>query len=143
MATIPEPARELLATGRLAHVVTLDPGGTPHVSLAWAGWDGDELVFATFAPDQHKIRNLHRDPRVTLSFEAAENPGGGLHPYLVVQGRATVEEGGALPVMDRLAEAYLGPGEMYPWRDAPPGAVIHVAVDKVYGQGPWTEKSGD
>lgn len=142
MATIPQPARELLATGRLAHVVTLDPDGTPHVSLAWAGWDGDELVFATFFADQHKIRNLQRDPRVTVSFEAADNPGGGLHPYLVVQGRARVDEGGALALMDTLAEAYIGPGATYPRRDFPPGAVIHVAVDKVYGQGPWMERRG-
>jgi predicted pyridoxine 5'-phosphate oxidase superfamily flavin-nucleotide-binding protein len=68
MPTIPASVREFLATGPLAHVVTLGPDGTPHVSLAWAGFDGDELVFATFSnPDQHKLRNLRRDPRVTLA----------------------------------------------------------------------------
>jgi hypothetical protein len=35
---IPESVREFLATGPLAHVVTLGPDGTPHVSLAWAGF---------------------------------------------------------------------------------------------------------
>ena len=68
MPTIPASVREFLATGPLAHVVTLGPDGTPHVSLAWAGFDGDELVFATFFnPDQYKLRNLRRDPRVTLA----------------------------------------------------------------------------
>jgi PPOX class probable F420-dependent enzyme len=139
MSSIPTPVREFLATGPLAHVVTLGPDGTPHVSLAWAGTDGDEVVFATFYPDQHKIRNLRRDPRVTLSFQAKEHAGPGLHPYLVVRGRARIAEGGALPVMDHLSQWYIGPGQPFPMRDVPAGAVIHVAVDKVYGTGPWKE----
>jgi PPOX class probable F420-dependent enzyme len=136
-ATIPDSVREFLATGPLAHVVTLGPDGTPHVSLAWAGCDGDDLVFATFFPDQHKIRNLRRDPRVTVSFQANEHTGQGLHPYLVVRGRATLTEGGAMPVMDQLAEFYIGPGQKFPMRDVPDGAVIRVTVEKLYGVGPW------
>ena len=61
MATIPEGAREFLATGPLAHIVTLNPDGTPHVSLAWAGVDGDGLIWSSFS-DQHKFDNLRRDP---------------------------------------------------------------------------------
>jgi PPOX class probable F420-dependent enzyme len=140
MATIPASVREFLATGPLAHVVTLGPDGTPHVTLAWAGFDGDELVFATFyGTDQYKLRNLRRDPRVTLSFQANEYAGRGLHPYVVIRGRATVTEGGALAVMDRLAEAYLGPGQRYPLRDAPAGVVTRVAVERIYGVGPWRQ----
>jgi PPOX class probable F420-dependent enzyme len=138
MVEIPQPVRELVATGRLAHVVTLAPDGTPHVSLAWAGFDGDELIFATFYDtDQHKLRNLRRDPRVSLSFEAKEHTGEGLHPYVVIRGRATITEGGALEVMDRLAGAYIGPGATFPMRDVPPGVVVHVQIEKIYGQGPW------
>lgn len=142
MASIPDSARELLATGILAHVVTIGPDGTPHVTLAWAGFDGDELVFSTFFPEQRKVWDVQRDPRVTLSFQAHENPGEGLHPYLVVEGRARITEGGALDVMDRLAEFYLGPGRQYPMRELPPGAVVHVTVDRLYGQGPWAESQG-
>ena len=112
MVEIPQPVRELVDTGRLAHVVTLAPDGTPHVSLAWAGFVGDELIFATFYDtDQHKLRNLRRDPRVSLSFEAKEHTGDGLHPYVVIRGRATITEGGALEVMDRLAGAYIEPAQ--------------------------------
>ena len=88
MDTIPPSLRELLATGPLAHVVTLDPDGTPHVTLAWAGFDGDEIVMATFYNlNQRKIQNMRRDPRVVLSFQAREYSGQGLWPYAVVQGR--------------------------------------------------------
>jgi PPOX class probable F420-dependent enzyme len=142
MATIPASAREFLATGPLGHVVTLGPDGAPHASLAWAGFDGDELVLATFFPDQFKVRNLRRDPRITVSFQANEHSGEGLHPYLVVSGRARIDDGGALALMDRLAEFYIGPGARYPIRDFPQGAVIHVAVEKLYGVGPWREAAG-
>jgi PPOX class probable F420-dependent enzyme len=136
MAAIPPGARALLQTGPLAHVVTLNPNGTPHVTLAWAGVDGDRIVWSTFA-DQRKLDNLRRDPRITLSFEAHESGGESLHPYVVISGRAEITPGGALEVMDRLAEYYMGPGERYPWRDAPDGFTVHVDVDKVYGQGSW------
>src|SRR6476659_4732268 len=83
MATIPDGARRFLATGPLAHVITLDPEGSPHVSLAWAGFEGDQVVFSSFF-DQRKLANLRRDPRVTLSFQANENVDKEfLHPYLV------------------------------------------------------------
>jgi PPOX class probable F420-dependent enzyme len=139
VTTIPDSVRDFLATGPLAHVVTLAPDATPHVSLAWAGFDGDEVVFATFFPDQHKIHNLRRDPRVSLSFQATAYDGEGLYPYVVIRGHATVTEGGALPVMDRLAGSYIGPGATYPMRDVPEGAVIRVRVERIYGTGPWRE----
>jgi PPOX class probable F420-dependent enzyme len=137
MATIPDSARELLTTGLLGHVVTLNEDGTPHVTLTWAGFEGDELVFSTFFHPQRKTENLRRDPRVTVSFQAKEHHGAGLWPYLVVQGRARIEEGGALELMDRLAEFYIGPGAKYPQRDVVPGLVMRVAVERIYGVGPW------
>jgi PPOX class probable F420-dependent enzyme len=144
MVAIPDSVREFLKTGPLAHVVTLDPDGSPHVTLAWAGFDGDDLVFATFfATDQRKYRNLRRDPRIAMSFQANEHTGEGLHPYLVVNGRLVeTTEGGALEVMDRLAEYYLGPGQRYPLRDAPPGVVNRVRIERISGQGPWRDTSG-
>src|SRR5438132_10136622 len=122
MATSPASVRELLATGPLGHVVSIDGDGTAHVTLAWAGFDGEELGMATFFnPGQKKLRNLRRDPRVVVSLHAKEHTGKGLHPYVVIQGRGRITDGGALDVMDRLAESYLGPGQKYPMRDAPAG----------------------
>ena len=138
MSEITPAVREFLATGPLGHVITLDADGTPHVSLAWAGVDGEELVFATFT-DQPKLRNVRRDPRVTVSFQAHESGGEFLHPYLVVRGRGTVNEGGALELMDDLAEVYLGPGETFPARDVPEGFVTRITVDHIYGVGSWRE----
>jgi PPOX class probable F420-dependent enzyme len=144
VVSIPSSVRDFLSTGPLAHVVTLGTDGTPHVSLAWAGFDGDQVVFATFfSTDQHKLQNLRRDPRVSLSFEAKEHTGEGLHPYVVIRGRGAITEGGALEVMDRLAESYIGPGATFPMRDVPSGVVVHVTVEKIYGQGPWRDETED
>jgi PPOX class probable F420-dependent enzyme len=133
---IPDAVRAFLATGPFAHVVTRHPDGRLHVTLAWAGFDGDELVFSTFF-DRHKTADLRRDPRVTLSFQANENAQNELlHPYLVIDGQARVVDGGALAVMDALSPAYIG-RDRFPNREVPEGAVYHVTVERIYGTGSW------
>jgi PPOX class probable F420-dependent enzyme len=142
MTVVPHSLRELLATGPLATVATIDPDGAPHLTLSWAGLDGDEIVMATFFNlAQRKLQNLRRDPRVVFTFQAKEFSGQGLWPYAVVQGHVDrITEGGALEVMDRLAEFYIGPGQSYPMRDVPEGVVVHIVIDRIYGQGPWARE---
>ncbi len=139
MTTIPQSVRDLIAEGPFAHVVTIGEDGAPHVTLAWAGFDGDEIVWSTFYDlEQVKLRNLRRDSHITMSFEAKEHTGEGLYPYVVIEGRARITDGGALEVMDRLAPVYIG-AERFPNRDVPPGVVVHVAIDRIYGVGPWKD----
>jgi hypothetical protein len=139
MATIPVEVREFLALGLLAHVVTMNREGDPHVNLCWAGLDGDELVFASFF-DATRAARIRHDPRVTISFQAKEYDGSALFPYLVIKGRASVTDGDALAVMDHLAQWYIEPGARYPARDMPTGWTFRVAIDAIYGQGPWNER---
>jgi len=140
MTAIPDSLRELFATGPLATVVTLDPDGTPHVTLGWAGFDGDEIVMATFFHlQQRKLQNVRRDPRVTLSFEGTRVHPPGMKEYLVVHGRARIEEGGAPELLQRLAHVHLGPDVKFPpMDDPPPGFTMRVTVERVGGVGPWT-----
>jgi PPOX class probable F420-dependent enzyme len=86
--TLPESARAMVESGRLAHLVTLNRDGSPQVSCVWAGLDGDEIVCAHLRPEQQKLRNVRRDPRVSLSIEGTEIQPPGLLQYLVVHGRA-------------------------------------------------------
>jgi PPOX class probable F420-dependent enzyme len=97
-----EAARELLESDAVAHVVTLDADGGPHVTAAWVGVEGDEIVFATL-PDQRKLTNLRRDPRIALSVPSTRRNEWGLLEYLVVYGTARVTEGGAAEILQRLA----------------------------------------
>jgi PPOX class probable F420-dependent enzyme len=128
--------RSLVAAGPLAHVVTLAADGSPHVSLAWVGVDGDELVIGTLF-DQPKLRNLRRDPRIALSFVTGGQNPIGLDNYLVLQGHARVTEGGAAEILAELARTYLGPDVAFPpMPNPPPGFVIRITVDRVAGIGP-------
>ncbi len=101
-ATIPDSAREVLESDALAHIVTLNPDGSPRVTVAWVGLDGDEVVFGTL-PQQRKLRNLRLDPRVAVSIQTRNVNQWGLTEYLVLHGRARVIEGGGPELLQRLA----------------------------------------
>jgi len=44
MMRLPLELRELIETGALAHLSTIDPDGSPQVTVIWLGLDGDQLV---------------------------------------------------------------------------------------------------
>jgi PPOX class probable F420-dependent enzyme len=138
MSALSESVRRFIATGPLAHVVTLNGRGDPDVSLAWVGIDDDEVVIGTLG-DQRKLRNLREDPRIALSFTAPGRNEYGLDNYLVLRGRARVTEGGAPELLGRLARVYIGPDVVFPpMPNPPPGFTIRVAVEKVSGIGDWS-----
>jgi PPOX class probable F420-dependent enzyme len=135
---LPQSARELIESGSLAHLVTLNADGSPQVTCVWVGLDGDEIVSGHLRDTQQKLRNVVRDPRVSLSIEGTEIQPPGLKQYLVVHGRARLVEGGAAELLQRLAYVYLGPDVVFPpMADPPPGHVIHIAVERIGGVGPW------
>lgn len=106
----------------------------------WVGLDGDELVSAHLDGRQKKLQNIRRDPRVALSFEADGDNGIGMRNYLVVHGRGRITEGGAPRLLNALAQTYVGTGTSFPpMPDPPPGFVVHIAVDRVGGMGPWSD----
>jgi PPOX class probable F420-dependent enzyme len=136
---LPEAARALVESDALAHLVTLNPDGSPQVSCVWVGLEGDEIVSAHLAPTQRKLANVRRDPRVVMSIEGTAMHGPGLQEYLVVHGRARIEEGGAPELLQRLAHVYLGPDVKFPPMDEPPpGFVMRTTPERLGGVGPWT-----
>lgn len=137
MGNLTASVLDFIATGPIAHVVTLGAQGDPHVSMAWVGVEGDDLVIGTLH-DQTKLRNLRADPRIALSFAAPGRNEYGLDHYLVLRGRARLTEGGAPELLHQLAQTYIGPGTPFPpMPDPPPGYVIRIAVEKVSGIGDW------
>ena len=138
---LPESAREVVESDRLAHLVTINRDGSPHVTIVWVGLDGADIVIGKLAEDQ-KVRNIRRDPRVSLSIEA-EGAQHGMQNYLVVEGTATVSVGGAPHLLQRLAETYVGPGVRFPpMPDPPDGFVIRITPENVRGMGPWGTQLG-
>jgi PPOX class probable F420-dependent enzyme len=137
MTLLPDSARAVLDSPALVHLVTLNPDGSPQVTIVWAGLDGDEIVTAHLA-EHRKVRNVRNDSRVALSIETSNRNAMGLNEYLVVYGTARITEGGAPELLQELARTYLGPDVRYPAMDnPPPGYITHIRVDRISGVGPW------
>jgi PPOX class probable F420-dependent enzyme len=140
VAVLPESARELITSGALAHCATVNADGTPQLSVVWVGIDeheADELVMAHLGAWQ-KVKNLRRDPRMALSFQAGTRSPEGMQHTLVLHGRARITEGGAPELLQRLARTYVAPDAVFPpFDNPPPGYVVHLKVERVGGLGPW------
>lgn len=135
---IPQEVRTLIESGCPAHLVTLNPDGSPQVTLVWIGLEGDEVV-AAHLPRNRKVRNIQRDPRVAISLEASTKSSMGLTEYAVLYGQARIQAGGAPELLQRLAEVYIGPGVKFPPMENPPsGYVTRIQVERIEGVGPWT-----
>jgi PPOX class probable F420-dependent enzyme len=138
MPVLTPSARAVIESDHLAHLVTLNPDGSPHVTIAWVTLDQDEIILGSLRHFR-KLRNIERDPRVSLSIE-----GLGLHPiglreYLVVSGTARIVEGGAADLLRRLARVYIGPNSTFPPDpDPPPGWITRITPERLGGAGPWT-----
>jgi PPOX class probable F420-dependent enzyme len=137
---LPDSAKELIRAGALGHLVTNSPSGSPQVTCVWVAVEGDDLLTAHLNPRLRKLENVRRDPRVVVSFEGTRIRRPGLREYVVVHGRATIEEGGAPELLQALARVYLGPDVRFPaMDDPPPGVRMRIAVERVGGIGPWAE----
>jgi PPOX class probable F420-dependent enzyme len=133
-----DAARRLLESDALAHVVTVNPDGSPQVAVVWVGLEGDEIVAGHLDVRQRKVRNLRRDPRVAVSVESDVTNPMGLREHLVVHGRARITEGGAAELLQRLAHTYLRPDVRFPpMDDPPPGVITRITVERVGGVGDW------
>lgn len=135
-----DAARNLIGKGADATLVTINPDGSPQVSLVWVALqstpDGDELVTAHLAAHK-KVRNVRRDPRVAVTIVALDGAGQGMRPYLSITGTARIVEGGAPELLKELNPVLGDPDVKFPPDDAPPGFLTRIRIDKVGGIGPW------
>lgn len=119
MALSPD-VRTLLDEPNFAHLATLMPDGSPQSAPVWVGVEGDRILIAT-GEGSLKAKNTKRDPRVSLSIVAMDNP------YREAQLRGRVVERRAdrnLNVIDSLARKYTG--KEFPMRGNPEQRVVLV-----------------
>jgi PPOX class probable F420-dependent enzyme len=94
----------LLEEPNFATVATLNPDGSPQLSIVWIDWDGENVVFNT-AAGRAKPRNLERDPRASVLVVAKDG-----YRWVSVRGRAEIATEGAEDHIDKLARKYTGDG---------------------------------
>ena len=136
MSIVTPELRALIDSGPLAHVVTINPDGSPQVTVVWIALDGDDVVSGHMSR-YRKLRNAERDPRISISIEAPPQPDAVMADYAVLYGTATVETGGApdlLATRPRLCRSRV----RVPARPRPrPGYVLRTRIERVTGHGPW------
>ena len=112
--------RTLLEEPNFAHLATLMPDGSPQSAPVWVGVEGDRVLVAT-GESSLKARNTKRDPRVSLSVIAMENP------YREAQLRGRVVErrpDARMAIMDEISRKYTG--KEFPMRGKPEERVVLV-----------------
>jgi PPOX class probable F420-dependent enzyme len=112
--------RTLLDEPNFVHLATLMPDGSPQSAPVWVGLDGDRILVAT-GEGSLKAKNTRRDPRVSLSVVAMDNP------YREAQLRGRVVERRLdrdLAIMDRISQKYTG--APFPMRGKPEERVVLV-----------------
>jgi PPOX class probable F420-dependent enzyme len=138
MVELTDDVRTALTAGRLAHLATVNPDGSPQMSVVWIGLDGDEIVIGHLGSGR-KVANIARNPQVALTVEADGANPVGLANHLIVHGTARLQDGAAPELLQRLAHVYLGPDVKFPpFDNPPPGRVIRITVDRIGGVGPWS-----
>ncbi|MFD3308312.1 PPOX class F420-dependent oxidoreductase [Streptomyces sp. NPDC058656] len=122
-----DSVRALLDGKNFASVATLGPGGGPQNSVVWFKREGDTVLFSS-TDGRQKIRNLRRDPRISISVYDLANP------YTSVEIRGTAEilpdEGKRLPY--ELSHKYLGidpPSE----KDDEVRVIVRVVPERIVG----------
>lgn len=122
-----DSVRALLDGKNFASVATLGRDGAPQNSVVWIKREGDTVLFSS-TDGRQKVRNLRRDPRISVSVYDLANP------YSSVEIRGTAEvlpdEGKRLP--HELSHKYLGidpPAE----KDDEVRVIIRVVPRKIVG----------
>jgi len=115
---LPDAAKRWLEDGTYVTVGTIGPDNRPHLSVVWATYDGDDVLFSTLT-GRRKYRNLETNPNVSLLWFPRDDP----LSYVEVRGTATTTTEGAVELVERLARTYVG----RPYREVP-GNVVRVTV---------------
>ncbi|HET6259827.1 PPOX class F420-dependent oxidoreductase [Pseudonocardia sp.] len=125
--TLSVGVRALVDGPNFAAVATLDPDGGPQTSVVWVGLDDDTLVFSA-TEDRRKVRNLRRDPRVSVSITDAANP----YRHTQLRGTVTIIADPDKTLPKTLSHKYRG-------EDPPPEGpevervIVRLHVEKVAG----------
>jgi PPOX class probable F420-dependent enzyme len=124
-----EKAKRLVTGKNFAHLGTVRKGGRPQVTPVWVDYDGKHVLVNT-EQKRAKVKNMKRDPRVTLSVLNQENP----YEYVTISGRVVeITASGGAEHIDKLAQKYMGQ-EKYPLNQ--PGdvrVIVRIEPERVTG----------
>ena len=103
MSVKPEQLAKITKPPVLGILTTVNPDGSPQATPLWYYYDGEYFNITAY-PHRVKVRNIRRDPRVTLVVVDTANYG----DPLIVSGAAEIVEEGAAEATERVAIRYEG-----------------------------------
>ena len=131
MAALSPAQAQLFLDKNYGIATTLRPDGSPHSTVVWVDWDGENVVFNT-AEGRAKPRHLRRDPRAAVTVIDPGDP----YRWISVSGTVELTHDGAVEHIDKLALKYrgrtpygLGPGERRVIVRVRPERVIAYGID--------------
>ncbi|SFF93169.1 PPOX class probable F420-dependent enzyme [Halopelagius inordinatus] len=129
---IPESHRDIFERKSFAHLATVMPDGTPHVTPVWVGHEDGEFVLVNSARGRRKVKNVEANPNVGVSVLDPDDP----YRYVSVRGEATLDDEGAVEHIDELARRYMDVEE-YPNKDDEEGArvIVRISTENVVTSG--------
>jgi PPOX class probable F420-dependent enzyme len=95
--------RALLDGKNYATVATIGPDGSPQNSVVWIKGEGDTVLFSSLDHRQ-KVRNLRRDPRISVSVYDLAKP----HTAVEIRGTAEIVPDEGKRLLRELWQKYLG-----------------------------------
>jgi PPOX class probable F420-dependent enzyme len=126
-----DQAKLLREAKSFGHVVTINKDGSPQVSPVWMDFDGTHVVINS-EQTRRKVRNMKRDPRVSVSVQ---DPANAYH-YIEIRGRVVeITPQGGFEHIDKMAKKYTG-ADKYPGNQ--PGdvrVIIKIEPEHVTGMG--------
>ena len=105
------------------------PDGSPQLTQTWVDTDGEHVLINS-VQTHRKIKNLERDPRITIAVSDRSR----IDQYVEIRGRVlSITTEGAVHHIEALSQRYLG--RPYPWfggRDQV-RVILTIQVDKIIG----------
>ena len=126
-----EAQKQLINAKNFGHIATINKDGSPQVSPVWIDLDGEHLIVNSEAK-RLKVRNIKRDPRVSVSIQNAANP----YQYIEIRGKAVdVTEKGGFQGIDKLAKKYMGVDKYPNNQPDDKRVVIKIEAQHIAGMG--------
>ncbi|GAB2587824.1 PPOX class F420-dependent oxidoreductase [Microlunatus antarcticus] len=127
LSPLPDALLTLLRGTAPCFVATVMPDGSPQLTETWVDTDGEHVVINTVEGFQ-KVRNLRRDPRVSLNVCDPTD----VSRYYEVRGHVVdITAEGGWEHIEQLSQRYTGgPYQNYGGRPSV-RLIVTIAVDKV------------
>jgi anthraniloyl-CoA monooxygenase len=132
---IPDDFLDLFKKKTFAHLATLMPDGTPHITSVYVDWDGKHILINS-ARGRIKDRNMQERPSIAIQIPDPDNS----DRYISIRGRVVeITEEGADEHLDKLAQRYFEK-DTYPPSMRFPGevrALYKIEPLRVQVWNPW------